>query len=297
MFGRKKDGGQCSACENGKKGDVQCGICRTLRRIVVGVIVVVAVLLVCLQLFLTHMTPVVKSAMETFGPKITGAPLTLEKVSFSLLAMRFEMTGLVLGNPEGYKTPSAVEVGRVYVKVKPLSLFTDTIRVQQILVEDPAITYEVGLGNSNIGTILENVDKFTGASEAEPEEEKAEAAEPEAESEGGKKVVIDEVKVSGGRIRLSAKVLMGVAAPIPLPTVTLHDIGKSEEGEDEGVSMIQATSDVLKGVFSSVVDVAKKGMSALGDGAKAVGGAIGDGAKAAGDAIGDGAKKLKNLFK
>ncbi len=306
MFGRKKDGGQCSACENGKKGGVRCGVCRTLRRVVVGVIVVVAVLLVCLQLFLTHMTPVVKSAMETFGPKITGAPLTLEKVSFSLVAMRFEMTGLVLGNPEGYKTPSAVEVGRVYVKVKPLSLFTDTIRVQQILVEDPAITYEVGLGNSNIGTILENVDKFSGASEAEPGE-MAGAPEPEGESGGGRKVVIEEVKVSGGRIRLSAKVLMGVAAPIPLPTVTLHDIGKSEEGGDEGVSMIQATSDVLKGVFSSVVDVAKKGLSSLGDGAKAVGGAIGDGAKAvggalgdgakaAGDAIGEGAKKLKNLF-
>ncbi len=302
MFGRKKDGGQCSACENGKKGGVRCGVCRTLRRVVVGVIVVVAVLLVCLQ----HMTPVVKSAMETFGPKITGAPLTLEKVSFSLVAMRFEMTGLVLGNPEGYKTPSAVEVGRVYVKVNPLSLFTDTIRVQQILVEDPAITYEVGLGNSNIGTILENVDKFSGASEAEPGET-AGAPEPEGESGGGRKVVIEEVKVSGGRIRLSAKVLMGVAAPIPLPTVTLHDIGKSEEGGDEGVSMIQATSDVLKGVFSSVVDVAKKGLSslgdgakavggAIGDGAKAVGGAIGDGAKAAGDAIGEGAKKLKNLF-
>ena len=310
MFGKKKDGGQCSACENSNKGGVRCRVCRTVRRVVVGVIVVVAVLLVCLQLFLTHMTPVVKSAMEYYGPKVTGAPLTLEKVSFSLIAMRFEMTGLVLGNPEGYKTPSAVEVGRVYVKVKPLSLFTDTIRVQQILVEDPAITYEVGLGNSNIGTILENVDKFSGASEEEPE---AEEAEPEVEetaeeSEGGKKVVIDEVKVSGGRIRLSAKVLMGVAAPIPLPTVTLHDIGKSDEGEDEGVSMIQATSDVLKGVFSSVVDVAKKGLSALGDGAKAVGGAIGDGAKAVGGAIGDGAKaaseaigegakKLKNLFK
>lgn len=304
MFGKKKDGGQCSACENGGKSKVRCGICRTVRRVVVGVIVALAVLLVALQLFLTHMTPVVKSAMEYYGPKVTGAPLTLEKVSFSLVAMRFEMKGLVLGNPEGYKTPSAVEVGRVYVKVKPLSLFTDTIRVQQILVEDPAITYEVGLGNSNIGTILENVDKFSGASEAQPEEE----AVAQPESEGGKKVVIDEVKVSGGKIRLSAKLLMGVAAPIPLPTVTLHDIGKSDEGKDEGVSMIQATSDVLKGVFSSVADVAKKGLSALGDGAKAVGGAIGDGAKAVGGAIGDGAKavggaigdgakKLKNLFK
>ena len=70
------------------------------------------------------------------------------------------------------------------------------------------------------------------AEEAKPEEEikQAEAEEEPAAKEGGKKVVIDEVVVSGGSVHLSAKLMQGTALPIPLPTITLNDIGKAEIG-------------------------------------------------------------------
>ncbi|MGN0867322.1 MAG: AsmA family protein [Oligosphaeraceae bacterium] len=260
-----------------------------MRRLGVIVLVILLVVLVGLQLALSHMTPVVKKVMETYGPQVTGAPLTVEKVSFSLLQTRFEMTGLVLGNPPGFKTPSSVEVGRVLVKVRPLSLFTDTIHVQQILVEKPAITYEVGLGESNIGVILKNVDKF--AATFEKEEKTKKETSPE-EEKAGKKVVIDEVSVSGGQVRLSATILQGNAAPIPLPTVTLHDLGK----ESDGVSPVAATREVLTKVLGSVTEVGKKALDSLGDGAKKAAEALGDGAKKAGEALEKGMDKLRNLF-
>ncbi len=269
----------CSCSRQTKK----CGCRRRLRRLGVVVFVILLVVLVGLQLALSHMTPVVKKVMETYGPQVTGAPLTVEKVSFSLLQTRFEMTGLVLGNPAGFKTPSSVEVGRVLVKVRPLSLFTDTVHVQQILVEKPAITYEVGLGESNIGTILENVNKFTAS--LEKEEGKKEGASEE--DKAGKKVVIDEVSVSGGQVRLSATFLQGGAAPIPLPTVTLHDLGKDKGG----IHFVQATQEVLTSVFTSVTQVGKKALETLSNGAQKAGEALEEGAKKAGEALEEGAKK------
>ena len=260
-----------------------------LKKIISVVVILVVVVLVVLAIVINRLDPIVKTAMESVGPKMLGAPVTVEKVDFSVLRMRFELDNLVVGNPEGYNTDNAISVGKVLLKVRPLSLFTSKIHVEQVLVEDPAITYEVGLGNSNIGTLLENVNKFT-SKDGEKEEEPKEEEKPE---EGGKKVVIDEVTVSGGKVRLSAKILQGVAAPIPLPTISLHDIGK----EKDGASMIEATAETLKGIFTGIVDCGKQGVSALGDGVKDVSKAIGDGAKDLGKAIGDNAGKAVDAVK
>ena len=295
----EKNEGACRKA--GKCGKGTCGCGRRLRRILAWVVGIFLVFLVGLQIFLSHMTPAVKKVMEIYGPQVTGAPLAVEQVSFSLLRMRFEMKGLQLGNPPGFQTPSSVEVGRVLVKVRPLSLLSDTIHVQQILVENPAITYEVGLGESNIGTILANVEKYSA--EFEKKEKQPEKEKDKEKEKSGKKVIIDEVSVTGGQVRLSSTFLQGNALPLPLPPVTLHDLGKDRGG----INFVQATNDVLASVFNSVTDVAKKGLATLNEGAKKAGEAIGEGAKKAGEAIGEGAKKageaigkgvdkLKNLF-
>ena len=270
-----------------------CKCCRTkkiIRRALIGLACFLGVILVILGIVISQLNPIVKPAVESYGPKILGVPVTLGKVDFSVLRMRFELCDLVVGNPEGYNTDNAISLGRVLVQVSPASLLTDTIEVKQILVEDPAITYEVGLGNSNIGTILDNLSK--DAPEDENEEEPEEPAK-----EGGKKVVIDEVKVSGGMIKLSAKILQGVAAPVPLPTITLNDIDKEKE---EGTSILDATKEVLTKTLTSVVDVSKEAFNKLtdfaGDAAKAVGEGVKDAAGAVGDGLKSGFNAVKGLF-
>ena len=109
--------------------------------------------------------------------------------------------------------------------------------------------------------------------------------------------MIDEVKVSGGMIKLSAKILQGVAAPVPLPTITLNDIGKEKE---EGTSILDATKEVLTKTLTSVVDVSKEAFNKLtdfaGDAAKAVGEGVKDAAGAVGDGLKSGFNAVKGLF-
>lgn len=298
---------KCGSVEavSGKCG---CKAMRILRRCAIGVVVVLCVLFLIVEILLSQLTPIVNKTLDVYGPKMLGAEVSVQKVDFSLFRTRFEMIGLVVGNPEGFNTDNAFELSRVLVKVKPTSLFTDTVVVTQVLVEEPKVTYEMGLGNSNFGTLLENMNNFSGAvDDGAPKDSGKPSEAVESPSEGGKKVVIEEVKISGGKVRLSAKFLQGVAASIPLPTISMHDIGKSD-GKEEGVSYVDATRRVLTGFFTSVIDVGKAGFSAMGDitkdageaiadAAKATGKAIGDAAKSAGKAIGDGAEKAFDAVK
>ena len=178
---------------------------------VITVIVVVAIILLVLN---ASLGTIVQKAVTTFGPKLTGTDIQVEKVKLSLLRGDLKVTNLVMGNPEGYNTPSILEIGELHVKLDPLTVFKDTIHVKLVDIQSPQVTYEVGLGNSNVGTLLDTLSKGEEAEKKAEEEQKV-------EEEGGKRVVIDKVNVVDGSIHLAAKITGGHALPVPLPESAL----------------------------------------------------------------------------
>jgi hypothetical protein len=225
------------------------------RRIMLVLVVLVVILLLILNY---GMGAIVKTTLEQAGPSLLGAPISLEKAHFRLLQGVVHLKGFVLGNPDGFKTKHAISVGEVDVKFSVPSLFKDTLVITSIRVKEPEIIYELGLGKSNIGRILE---KISGTEkETDPIEETADS---------GKKVIIEDFLIEDASIRLSATLAMGGAAPIPLPDIHLKDIGK-EEGK-QGASVV----DVIRKVFGSIVTAATQVFSGtanlIGDGASAVG--------------------------
>jgi hypothetical protein len=157
------------------------------------------------------------------------------------------------------------------------SLFTDRIIVDEILIDGPEITYELGLGNSNIGRILENVESVTGT-----EEKPAQEPPP---AQGGKKVQINRLLITNAHVRISAKLMLGVAAPIPLPTIDMRDIGKEKEGRTFG----QVVADVFRAIGRGTLGAVTGTGKLIGKGAGAVGHATAKGAKSV---VGG----IKNLF-
>ena len=78
-----------------------------------------------------------------------------------------------MGTPEGYKTASAIEMGNIKVSVKIGSVLSDTIVVDEIIIQAPQITLEGSLtGKNNISTILNNVEAY-GASDQQPKQQSA----------------------------------------------------------------------------------------------------------------------------
>lgn len=263
-----------------------------------GIAIGVAVLAICTW---AAINPIIMGAVPAIGSKVTGTEVTLGGVDLSLLRGSLELRDFVVGNPEGYNTPNLMSVGRIYVKLDLLSVFSDTVHIQAIEILDPVITYEVGMGNSNVGMLLKHLDG--GGGPAADSEESAERPSEtptaaDAGQGGGKKVVIDQVSVKGGSVHLSAKLMQGTAVPVPLPPITINGIGKSgDDGRaDEGASLVEAGGRILKSICASAVDVAGKAWSGLVDVGKSAGKAIGEAGKAAGKAIDEAAGAVKKLF-
>jgi uncharacterized protein involved in outer membrane biogenesis len=99
---------------------------------------------------------IVKKGVETVGPQIVKVPITLNEVHIGLLTGSAKVKGFVIGNPDGYKTSSAISVGLAEVGVNPLSVLSDKIVIRSVHVESPEITFEGNpLSKNNLGDIMD----------------------------------------------------------------------------------------------------------------------------------------------
>ena len=98
--------------------------------------------------------PIVKTGMETVGPKITQVSIQVDAVNLSLLTGSASIKGLVVGNPEGYKAPQAISIGTAAVGLNPFSVLSDKIIIRSVRVDAPEITFE---GNPFSGNNLSKI--------------------------------------------------------------------------------------------------------------------------------------------
>src|SRR5258706_4134699 len=107
---------------------------------------------------------IVKKGVETVGPQIVKVPITMNEVHIGLFTGSAKVKGLIVGNPEGYKTLNAISVGRAEVGVNPMSVLSDKIVIRSVHVESPEITFEGNpLSKNNLGDIMNNVNAVAKA--------------------------------------------------------------------------------------------------------------------------------------
>lgn len=223
---------------------------------VLGVLVVVGV--VFLFVFSKAIGSAVKAGVETYGPEVTQTPITLDTVQLSAFSGSGSISGLIVGNPEGFKTPHSIKLDGFSMKIEPLSVLSDKIVINEIIIDGPEFILETGLGiqKSNIGVILENIQAFVGTSEEEA-----------GESSSSKSVQIDLLRITGGKVKLSNKLLGGQSLMIPLPNIELTDIGS----EDDGVSFGESIKIVFQAINQGIVSSVGQSGKVVGDQLKNVG--------------------------
>jgi hypothetical protein len=182
----------------------------------------------------------IKSGVETYGPRVTQTPVTLEDVQLSILSGSGMLKGLHVGNPEGYKSENIFALGQIDLKVNTRSVFSNKIIIDHIIIKRPAMSYEKKLTTSNLKKLLENIEQFTGPS-SEPE-----AGTAEEEKAGTKKqVIIKKLLIEDGTIYVGA---LGIGQTIPLPRIEMENIG---EGGNE-MTMPEVIDLVLSKVLQSI---------------------------------------------
>ena len=265
-----------------------------MKRIGIGLVALIAILVVGVLILYSSLGAIITKAVNTEGPEIIQADVKLDETVIDATSGKGSLHGLFIGNPEGFETESAFKMDKIEITVDPGSITSDTIVINEINIQAPEITYEVGENGSNVAAIQKNVDAYVkktiGASESK---------EKSLAKEGGTKMVIDHVYVKDGKVNISATLLGGKSMTVPLPDIHLKDIGKKQKGATPGEvvkSIIGALNKaILKAVaplnLDKVGEVAGKAVEGTKDAvegaAKGVGDTLEKGAKGVTDAVSD----------
>jgi uncharacterized protein involved in outer membrane biogenesis len=235
-----------------------------------------AVIVVLWLVLMLSLGQIVKAAVNTAGPKLAGVPVHVKTVIVQPFLGIVRMKGLVIGNPTGFNTPSAMELNDFKLNINMSSLFSETIVIKEILIDAPQITYEKGLKSSNLSTLQENLAPKGAAAP------KAEAAPaPEKKKGAAKKVIIEDFQLNGAKVHVTITALGGKKMTLPLPDIHMKDIGKSSGG----ASPAEVISEVFNSISKAVADAVTSGGDAAGKALKDAGGAASDAAKGAADSI------------
>jgi uncharacterized protein involved in outer membrane biogenesis len=249
-----------------------------MKKIILGIVAaLVVIVVVAIVAVFMLLDKGVKKAIETAGPMITKTTMTVEGVNLSPLSGAGSIKGLLVGNPEGFKTPQAIKVGNASMALDPGSLFADKVVVRSIKVEGPEIMYETNLKTSNLGKILENVEQFTGPDTKE--------------DEASKKLQVDEFVISGGKIHVSVTALGGQPITVPLPEVRLTGLGKGPEG----ITAAELTKLALDKVVKAAMEAGEPALKDLSR--QATERLTQEANKAAAGAVDKASKSLNDLFK
>ncbi len=213
--------------------------------------------------------PIVTKAVNTIGPKVTGTAVTLDAAKISPLTGGATLAGLFVGNPQGWTGDKAFYLGQVRASVQPTSLLGSHIVVNEVFIDGPEFVYEKRLlGGSNIDALLKQIEaNMGGAQQPAPTEPEAKPAKP-------LKFAIKSFRLQNAK---ASVVIAGQTVSVPLPPLTITDLGV-EEG---GITPDQVAAKVLQRVLGQIVEAAGGVLKDAG-GAALEGGK--DGAKAAGEA-------------
>jgi hypothetical protein len=230
---------------------------------------VILILLLGGYLYLArNLDGLVVKGVNTYGPQLTQSKVELASASLSPLSGSGTLTGLSVGNPAGWSEGRAFYLGKVQLGVEPKSVVADTVIINEIIIDQPEINYESRIVSSNIKDLLKNIEDFTGKGEK--------TAAPDGKP---KKFIVKKFRFTNGKATVQAG---GQALVVPLPEISLDNLGVAENGLTASQLAAVVTRDVLAKVVTATA-------GAIGSGELSVD-KLKEAAKGAGDA-------LKNMFK
>lgn len=228
----------------------------------------IAALVLVLGVFITmqfFLGGIVTKGVNKYGPGITQTTVELKSASISPFSGSGTLTGLTVGNPQGWSAPNAFYLGQIQVNMEPFSVMSDHIVINEIVIDQPEFTYETKLVSSNIGDLLKNIEQSTGGGQAEP---KSDSGQPI-------KMVVKKLTLRNGKVNLG---LGATAITLPLPPLELTDLGTAENGITPGNLAVA----VMRAVTPQIVAAS---MQALAKAGGTSGAATAEGVKQVGEAI------------
>lgn len=260
----------------------------------ISLLVLIVALGIGFYVLLQNVDSIVKAAVERVGSDVTGTEVTLGKVELSLTEGRGSLLGFRMTNPEGFSPDDAFRFDEVTVKIDLASVTSDPVVINEVLILNPVINYEIGDKDSNLDQIQRNVETYSAAEKS---------SETEAGGEKAPGIIIETLIMRGAKAKVVATRFPDNVMSADLPEIRLRDIGKAEGGATPAAIAEQLMTEMIAGVSSAIssIDISKI-TDNLGENVKKALGSVDssaaeEGAAKAGESLGGAAEEAGEALK
>ena len=179
-------------------------------------IILLVIILALVIVFTLYGDRAIKTGIEKGASTALKVPVTLDKISLSVLAGKVQLKNLIIKNPPDYQHEDLLELGEAFVDVRVKSLLSDTVNIETLKLDSVALVIEQKGLTNNLQQILDSLPA------PEPKEPKPEEEAP------GKNLLITQMDITNVNVKVKLLPIPGKAdtVSLKLAPITMTDLGK-----------------------------------------------------------------------
>jgi len=159
----------------------------------------------------------VENAITENGSAMTKATVSVDTVQIASASGKGTIGMLVVSNPPGFRTPHAFKASSIDVDIDLASLASDVVVIRVITINGPDVIYEHGEATTNFDAIQNNIAARLNIMRRKGDQ-------------GEKKLIVEELTICNATAWASAPFMGSKTISIPLPDITLKNIGTDRDG-------------------------------------------------------------------
>lgn len=177
---------------------------------------------------------IVKSNIEDSGSALLKTEVEVDDIDISFLSGIAKMEGFIVHNPEGFSDEAAISLKGIEIELDIRSLFSETVVVNRIHVQNPEIFFEQKQTRVNLKELSSNIN-LSSSDESE------------------KSLIIKQIVLEEGKVRVSSELEKERTINATIDRIELTDIGESGSSTTQ-----QAIKEILEPVIKNAISEAIK---------------------------------------
>jgi hypothetical protein len=224
-----------------------------MKKVLVGLGVLVVVLGIVLWRVYVNLDKIVAKVIEDVGTEVTQTAVRVGGVDLDLFNGKASLVELTVANPAGYSSPQIFSLELVSVAIDVNSVNSNPIIIDEILVKQPRVAYEInGQGTSNLDILKKNVESYSAARKTGKDTANEEQESPVQAEET--RLIIRKLHFDGGELNAGSALRPDQSINARLPAFTMENIGQASGG----ASSEQIAKEVLNRLVRQAADAASK---------------------------------------
>lgn len=213
-------------------------------------VALIVILLLAINPILSWST---KKGFNTLAPEITGTATQVGDVEFSVYQGKLEVEDIQVGNPAGFSAPNAFSLDDLVLKLKPSSLLSNMILIEEITLKEPVFVLERSGAKINLVELKKQIDanvKPAATTTTGTEPQIGQPATTQAKK-AKKKLAVNKISVADAELQI---INQGRVVTLKLADIEIDDFAP------QGISSEQLTQKLYETLLPKVLEAAERGV-------------------------------------